>query len=525
MAARIGRRTTLALPAAAMLAAPALGQSDQRPSVTVAVQKISNSNLLEMLREQSNVGTRIFFNYAEPLIGTDWTGDMSIRPGLATSWRRPSENVVEMTLRQGVRFHNGDEMTAEDVAFSFGPDRMFGGGSMAGHEPPRDAIAIARRSFPGFERMEIVDRHTVRFINKVPDVTLEGRLSRTTAIIGSQRGFAEAASWTDWARKPIGTGPYRVAEFRPDQVLVLEAHDDYWGGRPPIRRLRFLEVPEVSGRINMLLSGEADFACDIPPDQIATVESNARYEVVGGPILNTRVLTFDKSHPVLANPLVRRAITHSIDRQAIVDALFSGKTRVPPGLQFEFFGETFAEGWSVPKFDLAEARRLLREANYKGEPIPYRLLNNYYTNQTPTAQVMVEGWRAVGLNIQIEMRENWSQITSRETQRGIRDWSQGASFGDPVAQTPPNFGRQGSAWISNEWRNEEFGDLSELLETSTDRPARKAAWRRMLEIAEREDPAWTVLHQNTNFTAKRRDLGWKSSQTFVMDFRNDNWGV
>jgi len=519
------RRSLLTGAAAATLPRFAIAQADQRPVVTVAVQKISNSNLLEMLREQSNVGTRVFFNYAEPLIGTDWTGDMSIRQGLATSWRRPSENVVEMTLREGVRFHNGDLMSAEDVAFSFGPDRMFGGGSMAGHEPPRDAIAIARRSFPGFERMEVVDRHTIRFVNKVPDVTLEGRLSRTTAIIGSQRGFAEAGSWTDWARKPVGTGPYRVAEFRPDQVLLLEAHDDYWGGRPPIRQLRFLEIPEVAGRINMLLSGEADFACDVPPDQIATVENNPRYEVIGGPILNTRILTFDKTHPVLGDPLIRRAISHSIDRQGIVDALFSGKTRVPAGLQFEFFGDMLIEGWSVPRFDPAEARRLLREAKYDGAPIPYRVLNNYYTNQTATAQVLVEGWRAVGLNIQIEMRENWSQITSRETQRGIRDWSQGANFGDPVAQTPPNFGRQGGAWVGGEWRNEEFGDLSALLETSTDRPARKAAWARMLEIAEREDPAWTVLHQNTNFTAKRRDIRWKPSQTFVMDFRAENWGA
>ncbi len=65
------------------------------------------------------------------------------------------------------------------------------------------------------------------------------------------------------------TGPYRVAEFRPDVSLTLVAHDAYWGGRPPLRQIRFVEVPEVSSRINGLLSGEYQFACDIPPDQIA----------------------------------------------------------------------------------------------------------------------------------------------------------------------------------------------------------------------------------------------------------------
>ncbi len=103
---------------------PSVVRADGRPSITVAVQKIANSNTLETLREQSNVGTRTFYSYAETLIDTDWVGDLSLRPGLATSWRRIDDRTVELTLREGVRFHNGDPMTAEDVAFSFGPERM-----------------------------------------------------------------------------------------------------------------------------------------------------------------------------------------------------------------------------------------------------------------------------------------------------------------------------------------------------------------------------------------------------------------
>jgi hypothetical protein len=89
-------------------------------------------------------------------------------------------------------------------------------------------------------------------------------------------------------------------------------------GRPPLKRIRFVEVPEVASRINGLLSGEYQLACDIPPDQIASIEKNAAFEVQGGTILNHRLTVFDKNHPQLANPLVRRAFTHAIDRQAIV---------------------------------------------------------------------------------------------------------------------------------------------------------------------------------------------------------------
>nr|WP_246523074.1 ABC transporter substrate-binding protein [Neoroseomonas eburnea] len=510
----------------------AIAQADQRPVLTIAVQKISNSNTFEPPREQSNVGFRISYSYAETLIDSDWLGDLGQVPGLATAWRRIDDRTVEFDLREGVRFHNGDIMTAEDVAFSFGPDRLFGtgaapasGGITAGaasKEPPREVTAVARRSFPGLERVEVVRPGVVRFVNRVPDVTLEGRIAQNVGAVFSRRGFGEAASWLAWARAPVGTGPYRIAEFRPDAQLVLEAHDEYWGGRPPARRIRLIEVPEVSSRINGLLSGECDFACDIPPDQIAGIERNARFEVLGSPINNHRIICFDRGHPQLRDPRVRRAFTHAIDRQAIVDSLWAGRTVVPKGLQLESFGQMFIGDWSVPKHDPAEARRLLREAGYRGEPIPYRLLNNYYTNQTPTAQVLVEMWRQVGLNVQIEMKENWTQITDRNGQRGVRDWSNTALFGDPVAAILRGFGPNGEMQLNGEWTNEEFNRLSAVVETSTDRAARRAAFRRMLEIAEREDPAYTLLHQAATFTAKRKDIEWRAAKAWAMDFRARN---
>jgi len=532
------RRHLLAASAATLLPAPALAQADNRPVITIAVQKIANTNTLETLREQSNVGSRTWGSYGETLIEQSWTGDLSLRPSLATRWTRIDDRTVELTLRTGVRFHDGRVMSAEDVAFSFGAERMGWGmtadqarnlfgtipGQTQGRTPPPEVLAVARRTYPAFERVQIMDAETVRFVNRVPDVTLEGRISRNVGMILSQASFHESRSWLDWARRPIGTGPFRIAEFRPDQILVLDAFDDYWGGRPPVRRLRFVEVPEVASRINMLLTGEADFACDIPPDQIRGVTRSPRHEVVGGTIMNHRLTVFDKNHPHLRNPLVRRAFTHSIDRDAIVSALWGGTSRVPRGLQFDFYGEMLHSDWTAPRFDIAEARRLLREANYRGEPIPYRLLNGYYTNQVPTAQILVEGWRAAGLNVQIEMRENFPQVLSREGQRGVRDWSNSASFNDPTASITAQHGPQGQQWQIGEWQNEEFGRLSGELETSVDRARRRVVFRRLLEIAEREDPAYTVLHQSVNLTAKRRDLQWSPGQSFAMDFRPGNFG-
>jgi peptide/nickel transport system substrate-binding protein len=520
----------------------AVAQADNRPSITVAVQKISNSNTLEVLREQSNVGERVLFSSLwEGLIGRDWLGGLKAVPELATEWKRLSDSAIELKLRPGVKFHNGDEMTAEDVVFTFGSSRMFGDTqpvahgrtiqvsgdgipSRAGRDLPPEVPAVARRSWPALERVEAVDKYTVRFHNATPDVTLEGRLSRYGSQIISRRAYVEAETWFDWARKPVTTGPYKVVEFRPDQSLTLAAHDEYWGGRPPLKQIRFVEVPEVSARINMLKTGEVQFACDIPPDQIESIEADRKYEVQGGTILNHRLTVFDKNHPQLADARIRRAMTHSIDRDAIVASLWSGRTEVPKGLQWPYFDDMFIADWSVPKFDQAEARRLLKEAGYKGDVIPYRLLNNYYTNQTPTGQILVEMWKQVGLNVQIEMKENWSQILERSPGRAVRDWSNSAPFNDPVSSLVAQHGPNGQQQQVGEWTNEEMNRLSVELESSTDRARRKQMFRRMLEICEREDPAYTVLHQNATFTAKRRDIQWKAAPAFAMDFRANNWG-
>lgn len=542
------RRLTATLGATALAiaaASPAFAQTDERPTVTVAVQQIVNSGALDVLREQSNVGSRVFYSIFEGLIDYDRQDpNLPRRPGLAVEWRRLDDKTVELDLRPGVIFHNGDTMTADDVVFTFSDERfgrlpeqieaqhngrtLFTSASQAAERkvPPPEVAAVADRAWPNLDRVEKVDEDTVRFVSKVPDPTLEGRISRNGADILSERGYREAPTWLAYAQKPVGSGPYKVKEFRPDNILILEAHDDYWGGRPPIKELRFVVVPEVASRVNGLLSGEYDIITDVPPDQIDIIDRRPDFDVVGGPITNHRLMVFDKNHGPMQSATLRRALTHAIDREGIVAALWGGRTDVPKGLQWPYYDDMYIEDWSVPAYDMALARKLVEESGYDGEPIVMRVLNNYYTNQVATAQINAEAFRQLGLNIQIEMKENWQQIFDEASgPRMIRDWSNSAPFPDPVASIVNQHCQNGQQQQVGEWTNEEFNALCLTLETATDLETRRTAFRRMLEIAEREDPAYTVLHQNAIFYGKRADIDWTWSPLQSMDFRAGNFSM
>src|SRR3954451_1854581 len=193
----VSRRHTLKLIAGSpALALPSIARAagEKRPDLRIAVQLLATAGTLEPLSEQSNVQHRICNSYLETLIGLNLQGALESKPMLATSWRRIDDKTIELSLRPNVKFHNGDTLSAEDVAFSFGPERMFGNTAPVGMDrtltlddgsrfnsdralPPQIA-PVARRLWPSLIKVEIVGPLTVRFVNATPDVTLEGRLTQ-----------------------------------------------------------------------------------------------------------------------------------------------------------------------------------------------------------------------------------------------------------------------------------------------------------------------------------------------------------
>jgi peptide/nickel transport system substrate-binding protein len=277
-------------------------------------------------------------------------------------------------------------------------------------------------------------------------------------------------------------------------------------------------VPEAAARVAALLSGGVALATEISPDQIAEIERRPGFEVTGGAIANHRVLNFDTLNGPLRDVRLRRALSLAIDRDLIARSFFADRVTVPQGHQWSAYGDLFIADWPKPAFDPGRARSLLREAGYGGSVIPYRTTNQYYTAEMATAQILREMWAAVGLNVELRVVENWTQVFARPV-GGVFNGSINMVYPDLMGSLWPLYGPDGFIRRTTAtWDNVEFAEIGARLSALMDRQARHAAHRRVLEIFTEVDPPGTVLHATPMFYGKRRDLRWQPYPVAQMDF-------
>lgn len=484
-----------------------VGLADERPDINVAVTL--NPPRLDPMAENSNVNARVMKNVLETLIRTDSQNDGELVPGLAESWSRIDGRTVEFRIRQGVTCHNGEAFDANDVAFSLGATRFMG------EEAP--GWAIAQQYLGGLEAVDIKDDHTVQIRFKDRDPLIELRFANWMSEMICQDAFIAAGSWESWVQSPVGTGPYKVAEVVHGDYIRLDANDTYWGGDVPANSVTFKVVPEMASRIAGLSTGEYDFITELTTDQFSVLQGNDDLNIAGGPIRNIRVIIFDENNPQLQDTRIRQALSHAIDRDLIVEAMFGGLVTVPNGMQMKIFGDLYIGDHEGTPYDPERAKALLEEAGYNGEEISYRYLQDYYTGEVDTAQILAEMWRQVGLNIKLELVENWGQIEDVVEGRGIFNWSNSAEYPDPLGQIYRLYGPDGWFQVNGSYESDEFNSLGEVLQNG-ETPARIEAMRAMLEIYERTDPPGTYLHTLPMFYGVRSNIDWQATDTGFMDF-------
>ncbi|MEM5584694.1 ABC transporter substrate-binding protein [Roseibium sp. AS2] len=496
--------------------APAI--ADDRPEIVVAVNGLPGS--LESIEEMGNVAVRLTYSMFDSLIRRDFLADETgasskLVPGLAESWTKIDDRTMELKLREGVKFHNGDELTSDDVVFSLSAGRGHG------HNP---LVAAARRFMLTLSHVEPVDKYTVRIVSKKPDVLLDQRLAGYAMWIVNAREYMLKGK-DAFARNPVGTGPYKMDEWVDGEYVRLAAHDDYFGGKPTAKSITFKIVPEVSARIAGLVSGEYDIIVNVPPDQVPVLESYGDVKVESVVLDNTHMLVFFNEGP-LENKLVRQALSKSIDRALLREALWEDKNYTPNGHQLPSYVMHIKD---YPEFDYdpEEARELLKEAGYDGEEIVYKLPMNYYLLSLEAGQAMQQMWKDAGLNVKLEPVENWAQVNDKDATVHIRPWSNTHRMPDPIGSFVPQWGKD--SWVqsnkqlaSRSWdAPDRFNELHDVIVSATDMEVRQQAYREALDIWVDEAPG-TMLYNPLETYALKKDIQWKPVSLYYMDFRPDN---
>jgi peptide/nickel transport system substrate-binding protein len=492
-----------------LLAVPAASRS-QTAASRLIIAMPTHPERLDPVFGNNLPKLRTLPNIFDGLLAFDLYDGMKIRPALAQRWQRIDARTLEFELRPGVVFHDGSPLTADDVVFSLGPVR--------GRGPGGAGSTVTSQYLSTLEQVRAVAPDRVQVVTREPDPLIEQRLAGWTAEIVSRRAFEAAGDWDRWSLAPVGTGPYRVAEASTDRRLLLRRHDAHWAGPAPWESLDFRIISELAGRLSGLATGEFDLVVDVSPDLISEVERGGRAVVRGGAIPNTRYVNFDVGHPLLADVRIRQALSLAIDRPAILASLWASRTDIPRGFQNPLFGPLYIADFPEPRYDPGAARALLREVGYRGQPIPYRVMPNYYPLQVQTAQVLVEMWAAVGLNVRIEMVEGLSQVR-RKPIHALWDESTLMFFPDPLSLALRSHGPNGVFQRITSWKNAEFNEIAGLLEATADVEERRRLHRRALEIVDHDDPPCLVLHDNAVLYGMRADLAWRPAMSVIMDFR------
>ncbi|MFH2129677.1 MAG: ABC transporter substrate-binding protein [bacterium] len=500
------------------IAIPVGVQADSHREFKVAVQKIPP--VMEPMRVNSNVHMRILFNVGESLLKIDYKDNMKIKPALAESWKRLDDRTIEFKLRKGVKFHNGEELTSEDVAFTFGEERFLN---------KERGWVLAQMYLGDINLPEVIDPYTVRISSKRTDFLLEKRLASYMSEIISKKAFLAAKDWETWSRNIVCTGPYKLAELKSGDYIKLEAFADYWGAKAPVASILFKSVPEVAARIAGLKTGEYDIATEIPPDQLKSVDSYAGISTVGGPIPNIRAVQIDSTNAVLGKKEMRQALAMAIDRQLIVDSLYYGRATVPNGFQVKMSGDMWIEDFQGLVYNPEKARELIQKAGYKGEPIHYRVMPDYYTLEVATAEILVEMWKAVGLNVKLDIVDNWSQVLKNDDTRHLVNMSHSAFYADPEGLLWRRLGPKSPFRYENIYGGKEpfcivpeaFDKWGQQMLTTTNRQERREAIRQMLEIVETEG-FQISLHTLPMFYGIRDNVVWQPYPAEFMDLTAAN---
>ena len=425
--------------------------------------------------------------------------DGSVNPGLAESWEISDDGLTyTFRLQDGVSFHDGTAMDAGDVKFTL--DR-------ARDETSQNA---QKALFEGISQVDVVDDLTVKVSLNAPNGNLLFNLAWGDAVIVAPESIGEIK------QKPIGTGAFRFDDWVQGDQITLVRNEDYWGTPAKLDKATFKFISDPTAAFAAMMAEDVDVFGGYPaPENLPQFEADARFQVLVGSTEGETILAINNQVEPLNNVLVREAIAHAIDRQAIIDGAMFG-LGTPIGTHFAPHHPDYVDLTGISQYDPDLAKTLLAQAGFPdGFKTTLKLPPPSYARRG--GEIIAAQLRAVGIDAEISNLE-WAQW--------LEQVFKGKDYGLTIVShtEPMDIGIYARPDYYFQYDNPAFQKLMEDLNAATD-PAARSAILKQAQTMISEDYVNGYLFQlartsviNANITGM-----WENSPTQANDLTGVSW--
>ncbi|UIO43947.1 ABC transporter substrate-binding protein [Brevibacillus brevis] len=381
--------------------------------------------------------------------------NMNIVPNLAEKWEiAPDGKTVTMFLQKGVKFHNGKDMTAEDVKFSF--ERIMN----------PDTGSIAKSYFSSVEAIEVKDPTTVVFKLRNADASFVANTASAYASI-------VPAGSTDLTKEAIGTGPFKMEKSESGQYVLLKKNADYFNKElPKVESIKFQIMKDEAERLAAIRSGKVDISM-VSADSAKLLEGKPGVQIKNYQSLEYSYLGINVSKKPFDNPKVREAISYAVDRNQIIQTVWKGEATLTGPIAPALTNSALDPAtYPTYKTDVEKAKQLLVEAGYPNGFETQIETAATYPDMVETAQVIQQQLKAIGINAKINQLEWGNYIDTWKSKDMNLMVGRNTSGVDADRSMRFFFSTTGSANVWN-YSNPAYDELVQKALTTVDQAERK----------------------------------------------------
>ncbi len=442
----------------------------------------------------SGVSFATYFQLWEGLTSINAAGELE--PALATAWNFVDDLTLDLTLREGVTFHNGEPFTSETVKWNV--ERII---------DPEQRSAIRSR-LSTVASAEVIDPLTVRLILNAPSAILVRALS--VAFMIPHLYFQERGGTEGFVTAPVGTGPFTYVAGAPGDFIDFAANETYWRGAPKLATVKYLAIPEGGARLAALQSGQVDMIQNVPLINVEPLRAEG-YLIEEAFMSRMHVVhMMPELNPALADKRVRQAFNYAIDKQLIIDSIMQGHARLAQGQLVGEEGYGYNPNLTAYPYDPDRARALLAEAGAGEIELTVWTTEGVYIGDRDTNQAIAGFLEDIGVKTNLQTIEiaTFADRLNADTLDGLN--MQGMNY-FPIQDAyfvMANYGPNRS--YKSIYNNPEFDEVLTQSVQELDPEARLTLLHRCGEILHDDPPAIYLFQPPDVFAVSERVQGFKA---------------